>query len=114
MHWLYRLAALFPDTGAYCRGWLQRACRATKPLLVTWMPFSSKGEMLQEVGAPWQPATDECSDCHSHAFITAPDAPVNPILYWVGRREGDTFAIGQAKGPYRHALCKTAGLILLR
>ena len=57
---------------------------------------------LQEVGAPWQPATDECSDCHTHAFVTAPDAPVNPILYWVGHREGDSFDIDQAKGPYRY------------
>ena len=64
----------------------------------------SKLGTVQEVGAPWHPATDECADCHSHAFITAPDAPVNPILYWVGRREGDTFALDQAKGPYRHAL----------
>ena len=62
---------------------------------------------LQEVGAPWKPDTDDESDRHSHAFIVAPDAPVNPVLYWIGHREGDTFALDQAKGPFRWALIRT-------
>ena len=65
---------------------------------------------LQEVNAPWQPDTDDQSDQHSHAFIVAPDAPVNPVLYWIGHREGDTFAIDHAKGPYRCAECTLSSL----
>ena len=37
----------------------------------------------------------------THAFITSPDAPTNPAIYWLGTVENGRFDITKAEGPFR-------------
>lgn len=62
---------------------------------------------IEEVGGRSRPKNDESSSCNgktkpTHAFITSPDAPTNPAIYWLGTlNEDGRFPIEKAQGPFR-------------
>ncbi|KAK9812554.1 hypothetical protein WJX73_008374 [Symbiochloris irregularis] len=58
---------------------------------------------IEEVGGVSHPKTESGNGKQqpTHAFITSPDAPTNPAIYWLGTLENGKFPIEKAEGPFR-------------
>lgn len=68
-----------------------------------------RGSVLGDSGRPVvDPTTEETStsgqqSSHTHFLCVSPDAPSNPVLYWLGNfdHKSSQFLLDKAKGPLR-------------
>ena len=68
-----------------------------------------RGSILGESGRPVVEPTDEETSTsgqqsrHTHFLCISPDAPSNPVLYWLGSfdQRSSQFLLEKAKGPLR-------------
>jgi sucrose-6-phosphate hydrolase SacC (GH32 family) len=58
---------------------------------------------VQEIAARITAQAGPADSPYSHFFCISPDAPTNPVIYWMGPYDEDNvrFQLAQAAGPYR-------------
>lgn len=60
-----------------------------------------EGSLGQSFEGKGFPLLESCSEAEIHLFCVSPDAPTNPVLYWIGETRNETFYIEGAEGPFR-------------
>lgn len=60
-----------------------------------------EGTLGQSFEAKTLPFYESFPAAEKHFFCVSPDAPTNPVLYWIGETRNESFHIEGADGPFR-------------